>query len=161
MNLFDKFSPVWAMPPPPISQSLQIDKKENISRNRQSISCGLLQIFGPSAASNKAMAVCSSMNTKKKATCNLMPMLCRYKSWYVSKVEKYNKKSFHHLTTFFMSTWWGDCKNMQEIEISRWFFELPANNANLKAIVCSVLFCPQKAIMGIKSLAYFCSPLVN
>ena len=27
---------------------------------------------------------------------------------------------------FFMSTWWGDSKNMQEIEFSQWLFELPA-----------------------------------
>ena len=27
------------------------------------------------------------------------------------------------MTTFFMSTWWGDSKNMEEIEFSRWFFE--------------------------------------
>ena len=36
------------------------------------------------------------------------------------------KKSFRHLTTFFRSTWWGDCKNMQEIEILPWLSELPA-----------------------------------
>ena len=27
------------------------------------------------------------------------------------------------MTTFFMSTWWGDSKNMEEIEFSRWLFE--------------------------------------
>ena len=27
------------------------------------------------------------------------------------------------LTTFLMSTWWGDSKNMEEIEFSRWLFE--------------------------------------
>ena len=26
------------------------------------------------------------------------------------------------MTTFFMSTWWGDSKNMEEIEFSRWLF---------------------------------------
>ena len=30
------------------------------------------------------------------------------------------------MTTFFMSTWWGDSKNMKEIEFSWWLFELPA-----------------------------------
>ena len=42
---------------------------------------------------------------------------------YVSRVLKYNKKSFHH---FKMSTWWVDCKYMHAIEILRWLFELPA-----------------------------------
>ena len=37
------------------------------------------------------------------------------KSQYVSRVAKYNKKSFQYLTAFFMPTWQGDCKNMQEI----------------------------------------------
>ena len=27
------------------------------------------------------------------------------------------------MTTFFMSTWWGDSKSMEEIEFSRWLFE--------------------------------------
>ena len=40
-------------------------------------------------------------------------------SRYVFRVAKYHKKSFQHLTTFFMST-------MQEIEFSWWLFELPA-----------------------------------
>ena len=29
-------------------------------------------------------------------------------------------QSIEDLTTFFMSTWWGDSKNMEEIEFSRW-----------------------------------------
>ena len=45
---------------------------------------------------------------------------------YVSREVKYGKKSFQHLTTFFMSTWWGDSKNMKEIEFSRWLFEIAA-----------------------------------
>ena len=36
-----------------------------------------------------------------------------------------------------------------------------ANPANLAAIFCPALVCPQKAIMGIEILAYFCSPLVK
>ena len=48
---------------------------------------------------------------------------------------------------------------MQEIEISRWLFELPANPANLAAMFCPALVCPQKAILGIKFLAHLCSPL--
>ena len=40
-------------------------------------------------------------------------------------LERWNmeKRSFQHLTTFFMSTWSGDSKNMEEIEFSRWLFE--------------------------------------
>ena len=34
---------------------------------------------------------------------------------------------------------------------------MTANLANLAAIFCPAFFCPQKAIMGIKFLAYFCS----
>ena len=37
---------------------------------------------------------------------------------WVSKVFKYPKKCLEDLTTFFMSTWWGDSKNMEEIEFS-------------------------------------------
>ena len=33
------------------------------------------------------------------------------------------KKCLEDLTTFFMPTWWGDSKNMEEIEFSRWLFE--------------------------------------
>ena len=33
------------------------------------------------------------------------------------------KKCLEDLTTFFMSTWWGNSKNMEEIEFSRWLFE--------------------------------------
>ena len=45
---------------------------------------------------------------------------------YVSRVTEFQKQSFQHLAMFFSSTWWGDCKNMQEIEIPWWLFELPA-----------------------------------
>ena len=36
-----------------------------------------------------------------------------------------------------------------------------ANPANLAAIICHVLICPKKAIVGIQFLVYFCSPLVK
>ena len=36
-----------------------------------------------------------------------------------------------------------------------------ANPANLAAIFCPALVCPQKTIVGIKFLAYLCSPLVK
>ena len=45
---------------------------------------------------------------------------------WVSRALKYPKKCLQDLTMFFMSTWWGDSKNMKEIESSRWLFELPA-----------------------------------
>ena len=50
---------------------------------------------------------------------------------------------------------------MQEIEISRWLFDRKANPANLATIFCPVLVDPQKAIVGIIFLAYFCGPLVK
>ena len=33
------------------------------------------------------------------------------------------KKCLEDLTTFFLSTWWGNSKNVEEIELSRWLFE--------------------------------------
>ena len=50
-------------------------------------------------------------------------MLNWWLSLWVSRVLKYPKKCLEDLTTFFMSTWWGDSKNMEEIEFSRWLFE--------------------------------------
>ena len=44
------------------------------------------------------------------------------KHW-VSRILKYPKKCFEDLTTFFMSTWRGNSKNMSEIEFSWWLFE--------------------------------------
>ena len=41
------------------------------------------------------------------------------RSLWVSRVLKYPKKCLEDLTTFFMSTWWGDSKNKEEIEFSR------------------------------------------
>ena len=32
---------------------------------------------------------------------------------HTSRVVKYNTKSFHHLTAFFMSAWWGVCKSLK------------------------------------------------
>ena len=49
---------------------------------------------------------------------------------YVSRAVKYNTKSFYHLT-------------MQDRRVN------PANTANLAAIFCPSLFCPQKAVVGI------------
>ena len=55
--------------------------------------------------------------------CNFLLYTKIVLSRYVFRVSKYHKKSFQHLTTFFMSTSWGDSKNMEEIEFSRWLFE--------------------------------------
>ena len=46
----------------------------------------------------------------------------RFSQW-VSRVLKYPKKCLEDLTTFFMSTWWGDSKNMEKIKFSRWLFD--------------------------------------
>ena len=35
-------------------------------------------------------------------------------SLLVYRASKYGKKSYTHLTTFFMSTWWMDCKNIKK-----------------------------------------------
>ena len=42
---------------------------------------------------------------------------------YVYEVKEYHKNYFQHLTTIFMSTWWWDCKNMQDIERPTWLFQ--------------------------------------
>ena len=42
-------------------------------------------------------------------------MLCLY-------IRVIPKKYFQHLTKFFISTWWGNCKNMQEIDITQMTF---------------------------------------
>ena len=42
---------------------------------------------------------------------------------WVFSILKYPKKCLEDLTTFFMSTWWGDSKNMEDIEFLWWLFE--------------------------------------
>ena len=42
---------------------------------------------------------------------------------WVSRVVKYPNRCLEDLTTFLMSIWWGDSKNMEEIEFSWWLFE--------------------------------------
>ena len=63
--------------------------------------------------------------------------LSTYLARYVSSVVKCDKKSFHHLTTFFLSTWWGDSKNVQKFKISQVFLsylqDRTANLVNLAA----------------------------
>ena len=44
-------------------------------------------------------------------------------SLWVSRVLKYPRKCLDDLTTFFMSTWSGDSKKMEEIEFKGWLFE--------------------------------------
>jgi hypothetical protein len=51
------------------------------------------------------------------------PQLYFVISLWVSRVSKYPKKCLKDLTTFFMSTWWGDSKNMEEIKFSPWLLE--------------------------------------
>ena len=58
-----------------------------------------------------------------QATYKAYFMHSTYMPLWVSRVLKYPKKCLEDLTTFFMSTWWGDSKNMEEIEFSRWLFE--------------------------------------
>ena len=41
----------------------------------------------------------------------------------VSRVLKYPQKALKHLITFFKSSWWGNCRNMQEIWFSQYLFE--------------------------------------
>ena len=50
----------------------------------------------------------------------LLPFSTKVKTRCVSRVMEYHKKSFQHLTTFFISTWWGDSKNVQEISLAFW-----------------------------------------
>ena len=51
-------------------------------------------------------------------------LLILSKALSVSRVLKYPKKYLEDLTTFFISTWWENSKNMEEIEFSRWLFEV-------------------------------------
>ena len=81
---------------------------------------------------------------------------------YVARVVKYNKKSFHHLTTWLLDE--GITKICKKLKSYGGFLsylqDRTANSANLAALVCPALACPQKAIVGIKFLAYFSSLLV-
>ena len=49
-------------------------------------------------------------------------------SLWLCRVLKYHTQKcvWRIWQRFFMSTWWGDSKNMKEIEFSWWLFELPA-----------------------------------
>ena len=79
---------------------------------------------------------------------------------YVSRVVKYNKKSFHHLTMFF-SCLLDEmiakiCKKLKSHGgFLSYLQDRTTNPANMAAIFCPALVCPQKAIVGIKFLAYF------
>ena len=84
---------------------------------------------------------------------------------YVTRVVEYHKKSFQHLTTFFMSTWWGDPKNMKELNSHDGFLSYlqnsTANSALLAAHFCPVLVCPQKATVRIRFFPYFWNFLIK
>ena len=70
---------------------------------------------------------------------------------------KYNKKYFHHLTTYLMI-----CKKLKSRSGFLSYLQVrTANPANLASILCHVLICPLKAIVEIKFFAYFYSPLVK
>ena len=76
--------------------------------------------------------------------------------------------TFQHLTRFSMSTWitwWGNCKNMQQIEISQLLFELPARLDSQSSPFGSHFFpalvCPQKGIKRKKIFAHFCNLLIK
>ena len=70
------------------------------------------------------------------------------------------KKYFQQpLILFFMSTWGGDCKNMQEIQILWWFLSCLQFSPSLKAFVSAINY--RKAIVGIKFLAFFCNLLIK
>ena len=58
------------------------------------------------------------------------------------------------------STWWRNCQNMQEIKIT-WWQDSRANLAHLAAMFCPFLVGPQKAIMRIEFLPYFCNSLTK
>ena len=76
-----------------------------------------------------------------------------------SRVLKYPKTCLEDLTIFFMSTWWGDSKNIKEIEFSRWHLSYlqnnTANSAHLTAHFNPALVCPQKATVKIQFLPFF------
>ena len=55
-------------------------------------------------------------------TCLLGIVLSRSTSLMVSRALKKGKKSYTHLTAFFMPAWWMDCKNIKKK--SRWLFEI-------------------------------------
>ena len=71
---------------------------------------------------------------------------------------KYPIKCLEGLTTFFMSTWWGDSKNMEEIEFSRWLFEGRLRQGKKLWIGCAVLQVAQKAIVRIQFFHIFGIP---
>ena len=61
---------------------------------------------------------------------------------WVSRVLKYPKMCLEDLTTFFMSTWWGDSKNMEEIEFPRFWGQTKAGQkCAARWAELDVLFC--------------------
>ena len=75
------------------------------------------------------------------------------------------KKSFHHLTKFFMSTWWGYCKNMYaRNEIWWWPFwatckiEQPIQPIWQQFLPCLGLLSKSHRV---RFIVYFCSTLVK
>ena len=76
-----------------------------------------------------SLSSCGSTSAARAAAAAAPPPSCAAYSYavmtkalWVSRVLKYPKKCLEDLTMFFMSTWWGDSKNMEDIEFSRWPF---------------------------------------
>ena len=86
-------------------------------------------------------------------------------SLWVPTVLKYPKKCLEDLTTFFISTWWGDSKIWKKLNSHGGFLShlqnSKANSAHLAAHFCPALVCPQKATVRIQFLPYFWNPLIK
>ena len=83
---------------------------------------------------------------------------------WVSRVLKYPIKCLEDLTTFFMSIWSGESKNMEEIEFSLWLFEDKGRAKKccpMGWIGSAILQVAQKAIVRIQFLSYFWNPLIK
>jgi hypothetical protein len=68
-------------------------------------------------------------------------------------------KSFQHLTTFFMSTWWVNWRNMQEILFPQWLLEgrQRKNCCQMSWIGCFILKVAQKTLVRFQFLVNFCN----
>ena len=56
----------------------------------------------------------------------------------VSRITTKSLPDIWHQFSYLLESWCKDYRNMQEIDIPRYFFELPANSAYLEAPMCSV-----------------------
>ena len=81
-----------------------------------------------------------------------------YSQW-VFRVLKYPKKCLEDLTTFFISTWWGDSNNMAFSGQTMGGQKCAARWAELAVLFCR--YVAQKVIVRIQFLAYFWNPLIK